>query len=385
MTAIIDQRPTFCTLFLLSNALLTKDVGLITYGMRVFGGYDAFGTAYPDAKFPNLKYVPGFRFETVPKITGKARKDQLLWLKKNAKRIDVLNIYHLNRFSFRDAIVYRLHNPKGKVYLKFDGAPLTKSTEAFKNSKGIKKCINGALYIIKRMVFMIMIRAFTLVSTEFQENAEILSKKLHHKIIYVPNPSNPNEIREYRPFSERSNVIFTAGRLGTKQKATEILLEAFAKIAYKIPNWKLKLAGGIRGNMNIADDFFAKYPDLKDRIIFTGNIADREEMTEAYRDAKIFAFPSRWEGCSLALGEALRNGLFVVSSNIRPNELMTQHFKFAFGHDVDDVDGLAEKLLYACTHESEIEALALKGREAALRRCDLKRISENIAEELKRT
>lgn len=224
---------------------------------------------------------------------------------------------------------------------------------------------------------------FKLVSTELQENAEILSRRWHHRIICVPNPLNPHEIHKYRPFSERSDTILTVGRLGTKQKATEILLEAFAKIADKIPNWTLKLVGGISENMNIADDFFAKYPDIKERVIFAGAISEREMLSEVYRDAKIFAFPSRWESFGIALTEAMMNGCFAVCSHIPSSMSLTENFRFALGSDVDDIDSLAKNLLYACTHEAEIERLAIEGCNATLKQCNLKSVSEIIAEGLK--
>ncbi|MBQ3396047.1 MAG: glycosyltransferase family 4 protein [Synergistaceae bacterium] len=280
--------------------------------MHKFCEYDSFVTSYPDIELPRLKNTPGLRVERVPDITGKWLEDSCLWLKDNAKRIDVLNLYHLAPRSIRQALTYKLHNPKGKVYLKFDGTPMPRRFKFWKNIKPY-----------------IMLSMCKIVSTELQENAEILSRKWHRKIICVPNPLNPGEIKEYKSFSERSNTILTVGRLGTQQKATEILLEAFAKIADKIPNWKLKLAGAIRENMNIADDFFAKYPDMKERVIFTEHIEDREELIEIYRDSKIFAFPSRWESFGIALTEAMMNGCFCVASRIPSSMSLTENFSSA--------------------------------------------------------
>ncbi len=221
------------------------------------------------------------------------------------------------------------------------------------------------------------------ISTEFEENAEILSREWGRRIVWVPNPANPNELQPFRPFSQRSNTIFTVGRLGTKQKATEILLEAFAKIADRIPNWTLKLAGYFSENMNIASDFYAAHPELKERVIFTGEVRDRQTLIEMYRDAKIFAFPSRYEACPLALGEALTFGLFAVISNIPPHKLMTENFRYALGSEIDDIDALAQNLLYACTHEPEIESLAREGMTATRERLNLKRCCDVIAEGLK--
>lgn len=367
MIAIIKQRPIFCTLFNTMDGHITKDVGLIPYGMHKFLGYDSFIATHINEEYPSMKYVPGLRIEEVPKRSGKWLIDSLLWLRKNAKKIDILNIYHIGGLSLFNTIIYRLFNPKGRIYFKFDGSPLP-----------------NEFNIVKRLLHSWTIKHCNLVSTELSENAGILREQWHSENIKcVADPLNPSEIQDYRPFSERTNTILTVGRLGSKQKATEILLEAFAKIADKIPDWNLKLVGSFSENLNIANEFFAEYPDMKERVIFAGAIREREMISEVYRNSKIFAFPSRWESFGIALTEAMMNGCFAVCSRIPSSVSLTENFKYAYGHDVDDVDALAEKLLYACTHESEIEALALEGRNATLRRCDLKSVCEAIAEGLR--
>ncbi len=332
--------------------------------MYKYEGYDSFITAYPQ-DFPSLQYVPGLRIEIVPKITGNWLQDSCSWLRENAPRINVLNVYHLGESTYQYAKIYKHYNPNGKLYIKLDGTPMPARFRLWLNIKPLMSLFRSDF-----------------VSTEFQENVKILSRKWFHKIGAVQNPINPNELRDYRPFSQRSNTIFTAGRLGTKQKATEILLEAFVKIADQIPDWTLKLAGGFYENVSIADDFYKAHPELRERVIFTGNIIDRDEMTELYRDAKIFAFPTRAEGCPLALSEALMHGLFAVISNIPPNKYMTENFRYALSSEVYDIDGMAKNLLYACTHEAEIESIARQGRDHILERCSLERISHIIAEGL---
>ena len=379
MATIIEARstkhePTFCTLFSIGNEHLTKDVGLIPYGMYKYQGYNTFVATYENGDYPNQKYVPGLRLEFIPKISGNWLEDSCAWLRENAKRIDVLNLYHLCSRSFRHLLVYKRYNPKGKVYLKCDGAP----------GLGKRKKWKRFLYVLlKRPFYRWMLRHCKFISTELEENCERMFREWQVNIGWVPNPFNHGELRDFRPFSERSNFILTVGRLGTKQKATEILLEAFAKIADKIPNWKLKLTGPIMENMNIASDFYAKYPELKERVIFTGGIYDRKELIEIYNDAKIFAFLSRWESFGIALTEAMMNGCFAVVSDIFSSRSLTENFKFALSSEVDDIDGLAKNLLYACTHEDEIEKLAIEGREATLKRCDLKRVCKKIADGLK--
>lgn len=367
MASINSPQPTFCALCNISNEHILKDHGLLSWGMHEYYGYDSFMATYENGDYPNLKHIPGVRIEFIPNRTGNFIRDSCSWLRKNAGKIDVLFIYHAIMRSFAWGLIYKLFNPSGKIYLKFDGYPTKKGRGNF----------------WKRLCYNWLVRRADCVSTELEGNAEILSREWGRKIIWIPNPAKPSELGEYRPFSQRSNVIFTAGRLGTYQKATEILLNAFAKIADKIPSWTLKLAGRIEENMNIASDFYAEYPGLKGRVIFAGEITDRAELIEMYKDAKIFAFPSRFESFGIALTEAMMQGEFAVVTRLPPCEYLTDNYKFALSSEVDDVDGLAGNLLYACTHENEIESLALEGMNVSRERLSLKRCCDSIYDELK--
>ena len=357
------HAPVFCTLFDLANAHLTKDVGLIPYGMHKYESCHSFIAAY-EGDYPNLKYIPGVDIEFIPNRTGIFERDAVSWLKNNAKRIDLLNLYHMRSYSFTQAFTYKFFNPEGKIYLKLDGVPMSR---------------DGAFW--KRPLFRWLIKHSDCVSTEHETNAELLSREWRRKIVCVPNPINPNELQDFRPFSERSNTILYVGRI-EHEKGTHTLLDAFMKIAAQIPNWTLKLAGPISEDMKTAPETYTAHPELKDRVIFTGEIRDRKELAEIYNDAKIFAFPSRHESFGIALSEAMAQGCFAVTTNIPSSTSLTENFRYALGSNVDDIDGLAHNLLYACTHEQEIDSLAREGRDATLTRCDLKRCCDVIAQEL---
>ncbi|MBQ9433345.1 MAG: glycosyltransferase family 4 protein [Synergistaceae bacterium] len=357
-----DSRHTFCIISNIANVHLTKELGPLALGMMTYHGYDSFIATYENGDYLNLKYLPGVRMEFIPRISKNWIIDACIWIAKNARRIDLFNIFHPIFKSFLFAFIYKLLNPKGKIYLKFDGA--------YRNTG------RGSFW--KRSLYRWLVKHSDCVSTELEGNDKLLSEDWGRKIICVPNPILQNEIQPFRPFSERSNTIFYAGRT-EREKGTRTLLEAFAKIAGQIPEWTLKLAGRIT-EQDIVDDFHAVHPELRERVIFTGEIRDRQTLMDMYRDAKIFAFPSRWESFGIALTEAMMQGCFAVATDIPSTRTLTENFRYALGSPVDDVDGLAKNLLYACTHESEIEALAREGRDATLKRCDLKRICEVIAE-----
>ena len=79
----------------------------------------------------------------------------------------------------------------------------------------------------------------------------------------------------------------------------------------------------------------------------------------------------------------MTQGCFAVTTNIPASKSLTDNFRYALGSEVDDVDGLAKNLLYACTHESETESLALEGMNSVRERLDLRRCCAIIAEGLK--
>ena len=91
--------------------------------MHKYFGYNSCIATYENGEYPNLRFLPGLELKFIPKITGKFHKDSYVWLLKNSRKIDVLHLFHFGGGSFRQALIYKIFNPKGKVYLKFDGGP----------------------------------------------------------------------------------------------------------------------------------------------------------------------------------------------------------------------------------------------------------------------
>ena len=351
---IQNKTKTYCLLYNVGNVHLLKELGLLAWGMHKYLGYDSFMATYKNGNYDYLKYLPGLRLEFIPKIKKDFVADSLTWLESNAKRIDVLHLFHIREKTKKHVELYKKVNPSGRAYLKLDG--IIEKQNIFKDTSIID-----------------------FISVEFKEFTNDIAKVLKRPVGFVPNPIHPDEIQEFRKFENRSNNIFYVGRVES-DKGSHTLLEAFVKIHDKIPNWKLTLAGSINNKLTIAKNFFNIYPHLKGKVIFTGNINDRDRLIELYRNSKIFAFPSRHEGCPISLAEAVSQGCFPIVSNIRPNKLLTNNFKYAFYHERDDSAQLADKLLYACLHEAEIEKLAILGRNAMVDRCDLEKCSKTIHE-----
>jgi glycosyltransferase involved in cell wall biosynthesis len=64
------------------------------------------------------------------------------------------------------------------------------------------------------------------------------------------------------------------------------------------------------------NQFFKRYQELREKVIFKGLIEDKIELYEYYTRAKIFALSSIFEGSPNVAAEALVHGCYIVTSDI---------------------------------------------------------------------
>jgi glycosyltransferase involved in cell wall biosynthesis len=91
------------------------------------------------------------------------------------------------------------------------------------------------------------------------------------------------------------------------------LIDAFKKIKDKIPH-DLVIVGRREGFIAKDDTLETKAIDLRDRIIFTGEVNDYD-IKQYMKQADIFVFPSLYEGFGFPPLEAMAAGTPVVTSN----------------------------------------------------------------------
>jgi glycosyltransferase involved in cell wall biosynthesis len=154
--------------------------------------------------------------------------------------------------------------------------------------------------------------------------------------------------------NNRENIILTVGRLGMRQKATDILLQSFKNSEVLHKKWKLILVGDVAQEFqNYIDDFFAENPLMKDKIEFTGKISDKKVLEEYYLKSKVFAMPSRWEGFTLAMLEALSYGCYFVGTDkIAPIDDVLSDSDYGIKIESDNVDAFANGLQKVCANEN---------------------------------
>ncbi len=144
--------------------------------------------------------------------------------------------------------------------------------------------------------------------------AELIERGYDHKkIVHRPNKIDKKIFKKMR--LPRKNQILCAGAI-QYSKGADLLIDAFAKIASKFPNYNLVLAGRVTegGYMRDLRNKIHGY-NLQKRIHFTGEKTP-QELARIMNESKLFVMPSRYEGYGMALAEALACGLKAVATNV---------------------------------------------------------------------
>lgn len=166
----------------------------------------------------------------------------------------------------------------------------------------------------------------------------------------------PNIVPQYHVSSmekrDDCNKIIDIARLSRGQKRPHLLIESFAKIARKYPQWKVELWGEEQNSNQYTmylTSLIIKY-HLESQVFLRGNA---KNVIDIYKKADIFAFPSASEGFPLAMTEAMSAGLAVIAFQSCPavNELIQSGRNGLLVKD--GVKALSEGLEYLMTNREK--------------------------------
>lgn len=324
----------------LTNALLLKDCGVIPYLLYKNHNCDSYmiGIKGSDSYF-NMQYVEGLKMGF---FKDKEFRTKAEWIAKEAPDIDCLQLYGCYPGYRPLTALYKKYNPKGKVSLALDA-----------NSHWMDR-----IQWIDP-VFCQFMEQCDVISASGHVMQKHLNKKWPWEIDYIPNGFYNFSDRTWNiDFEKKENIILTVGRLGTRQKATHILLEAFAKIEKEIPDWELHLVGSVDQEFeSYLLQFWTQFPNLQTRIHFLGSITDRDILYTEYQRAKIFALPSIYEGGTPnVIAEALYAGNAIAITKIDEYQDATGHGRCGLISEINNVSGFADILLKLC-QDSNLEKM----------------------------
>jgi glycosyltransferase involved in cell wall biosynthesis len=172
-------------------------------------------------------------------------------------------------------------------------------------------------------------------------------------------PVAPGEVAQVcsRYGLKPGNFILYVGVLEPRKNIPR-LVEAFARIAARIPGVVLVL-GGKKGWMyrQIFDQ--VQETGLAERVRFLGYVA-HADLPALYTGARVFAYPSYYEGFGLPVLEAMRCGAAVVTSNV--SSLPEVAGDAALQVSPDDAAALADAMLQLSNDEALRRELGRRAR-----------------------
>lgn len=334
----------------LKNVHLIKDVGMIPFTMQKYYEYDSYIITYKNDEYHYLKYiVNGLKLKYLNKKFPFQFLDIFYFLIRNYRQIDVFVLFHFTLNNILYLIFLKLLKKNTVVYVKLDA-----DNEAISRITGTK---NGLRYKFQKCISKIVLKYFVdIMSVETQRNFKILKEFdqiYSEKLFYLPNGIEPVNLDiESIP---KKNQILTVGRLGTNQKATEILLNAFAKVKHD-HSWELILVGYVDTKFEpFINNYFKENPNLSEKVKFIGNISNRNSIYKYYAESKIYCSTSRWEGFSLSIIEAAYFGDYLISTDVGGIEDILDVTKHGEKIRIDDEDQLAQVLEKLIKNWSEFE------------------------------
>lgn len=312
------------------NFGLIKDVGQIPYvlGKNYSDMETVLVSDQIDYSGEHIKDVAGLRIEKASGFFCKSTLSGLWYILKNAHKVDWFVFYFGGRQAYLWTKLYKLLNPAGKVYIKLD-----------MDYAACRKCLSSSKY---KAEFNRAAYTADIVSAESKKIGTLIEEFCSRKIEIISN----GYIEHAKSTLLRQNTFITVGRLGTYEKATDILLEAFSETAH-LHDWNLRLVGSVDPAFEeYKACFFQKHPELSERIIFTGPVYDKQKLYDEYASARVFLLPSRHEAFPLVGPEALYCGCrMILSDAVPPFDELTNNGQYGTSVKPDDVTSLANAML----------------------------------------
>ena len=298
------------------------------------------------------------------------------------KQIEVLQVYHLLWRSLWIGLLYRIVNEKGVLYLKLDEDPgIIEKYQKSPNSFYKIKTLNN---YFMRLADFDLISIETMKLYHFLRTQHPLLKNFSEKIFYSPSGFDKLALEKARPtdsiIEQKSNIILHVGRIGTLQKRTDIILNAFTSLCELYPSWKLIIIGASEKEfVTQLENGIANHPH---QIIYAGFISDRNTLYDYYKQAKLIAIPSSYESFGLVAVEAGFFETVVVGSDIPSLREITNDGQFGFLSPPNDLSSFTYSLEYALNHPDEITKKAQDFRKYLNLEYDWSKICEKLVERI---
>ena len=341
-------------------------------GLPAFGGAAAVGESIIEQLKDKYKFtVYATKSHTNLKSGDYGAYEMIVFPKIPFKKINTLLYYILSAFHailFRKYDLIHLHHKDAAFILSLLHLKNYKTITTLHGTRYTEKWKKFDFYLKKQEGFLLNKK-----NTITSVSPIIYSEKLNSsskEIIYIPNGINLPSSSEIKIIKSKDYILFAAGRI-VPSKGCHLLLKAAKKIG-------LKSEIIIIGDLDQMPDYKKELLELsKDlNVKFIGLIKNKKELLGYLKNAKLFVYPSNTEAMSMMMLEVLSVKTPLVCADIEENKLILTENEVTF-FTTDDVLGLTEKIIWALSHNNEINSKA----ELAYFKLKEKYLWSNIAKE----
>lgn len=241
----------------------------------------------------------------------------LRFLLTQRKNYEIIHSHGIFPYTYCGIIASKLHGKKIIAKMITSGAD---------DPKTIKNRFLGSL----QLKLLSLIDKIVSISSELSASFK-QSSLPQNKLIEIPNGVDTDKFKPLADMEKHNlrkslrlptdQIIFTFVGVLNKRKGSDLLIEAWRKIAQDIPKAKLILVGPKTKteNKNTDEQFVNNLLDeiktnpLMKNVILTGYIDNAQEYLKA---SDIFVFPSWREGMPNSLLEAMSCGILCIASEL---------------------------------------------------------------------
>ena len=347
-----------------SNVELVKDCGLIPYLLYKNHGCEVRMVGAKGDDYSYQALIKGVKLEFLEDGSIQTKVEYVM---AHAGEIDLLILRGCYSTNFKVAYVYKEYNPEGKIYVGLDANTLWMDRIDWEN-----------------LAFQKFMNCCDVIATSGKAVRDYLNLKWPWKIVHIPNGHYDFGKKWISPaYDQKENIILTVGRLGTQQKATHIMLNAFAQVAEKLPEWNLRLVGAMEPAFQPwLENYFDRCPALRSRIEFIGSITERDQLYAEYQRAKIFTLSSEMEGGTPnVIAEALHAGCVIAITRIDACMEATDDERCGRVADIDDEKDLGRVYLELAT-STNLEEMSKRAYQYGRTHFNMENIVDKLYERL---
>lgn len=170
-------------------------------------------------------------------------------------------------------------------------------------------------------------------------------KATHSNIIQIPNPS---PFRNVEVSDLDSKNVITVGKLDP-QKGYDMLIDAWALINKKCPDWMLNIYGQGEWKEMLVEKIAAL--NLQEVVVLHGVSM---KIADEYKRSSFYVMSSRFEGLPMVLIEAMSFGLPVISFDCEfgPSEIVTDGVD-GYLVEPNNIEELANRICFLIENEDK--------------------------------